>query len=59
MKKNIGKMILQVKATVKPRQKKGFQVTSQNLKEYSNKIYVDSEEYQKPSKAETFVSKEL
>ena len=59
MKKNMLKMIQEVKVEVKARQRKGFRVTSQNLRDYANKILVDSEEYRKPSAAETYISQEL
>lgn len=51
MKKNLGKMIVEISPGMKKTSRTGFKMTCSNAHEYTNKILVDSEEYNRPSNA--------
>ena len=59
MKKNIGRLIVQIEAAVNPAKKGGFKVTCSEAQKYTNKILVDAVEYNKPSGSEQYVNEEM
>lgn len=56
MKKNIGRLIIQIGAAANPAKKGGFKVTCSEAQKYTNKILVDAIEYNKPSGSEQYVN---
>lgn len=59
MKKNIGKLIAQVERSTSATRKDGLKVTCKNANNYVNKILVDSEQYNKIGKPESYVNEEM
>ena len=59
MKKNIGRLIIQIEAAANPAKKGGFKVTCSEAQRYTNKILVDAVEYNKPSGSEQYVNEEM
>lgn len=59
MKKNISKLIAQVERSTSATRKDVFKVTSRNANQYVNKILVESEAFNAPSKAEQYVKEEM
>jgi hypothetical protein len=55
MKKNLGKLIVEVGKAAMPKKLTPFKITCQNAHEFTNKILVDAEEYNKPSSAKLFI----
>lgn len=59
MKKNLSRLIAEVKPGSSRPSRGGFKLTCRNAHEYTNKILVDADEMNKPSNAERFIGEEM